>query len=146
MGGPGGANVKPKVFHQAIDFSIREDDFYRSSSCGNCHQSIPVNSCSQCHDSKVFLSDTLLPKPSPCNAESRWPEFAQSKIPHIQDYPWWINQNFLSTSLQKPSNPIQPEKIDFGIEVFLKPGIPFQINSDYTLETMDQAKIVFAPH
>lgn len=146
MGGPGGASpkVNPSHFFSPGDLR-REEDFYQSNTCVNCHADVPKNPCNSCHTTQFFASATLLPKPSPCDAEFRWPDFLQTPIPRIRDYPWWVEQNFLSTQLQKPGTPIHPQKIDFGIEIFLKPEQSFKV-SDYLFETREDAKIVFAPH
>jgi len=75
----------------------------------------------------------------------RWPAHLQESIPQIRQFPWWVEQNHLSTQIKKEGNPISPKKIDFGIEIFLKAGQSFQV-TDYKFETQEMAKIIFAPH
>lgn len=145
MGGPGGAGPNLSLVHSRIGSRENAEDFYKASSCVNCHESIPSNPCNSCHSNKPFSSTSFLLRPSPCNAEMRWPEYLQEGIPGISQHPWWIKQNYLAAQIQKEANPINSQKINFGIEIFLKAKESFQAG-DYRLETQEGSKISLHPH
>ncbi|GEM_PF-3464291 len=146
MGGPGGADPKTYL-HSGQAFAgnlFLKEDFYNASSCVNCHQVIPQSTCQTCHKAKVFFPSSVLLRPSPCDAETRWPSFLQEAVPQIQLYPWWVDQNYLSTQLQRSSNPVSPRKVDLSMEIFLTPGAGFQVPG-YEFQVRPDAKIIFAP-
>ncbi len=142
MGGPMGADPKLNFVHPALGVLYRAEDFYQASACANCHESLSGNFP---YSNKSNSISKFLLRPSPCNAELRWPNYLQEGIPHIQQQAWWFHKNYLTAKIKKAGNPLNPEKISFGLEVFLRAGQALELG-DYRLETQTQSKIFFKPH